>query len=222
MRDPDLTTLKVTADPPSVEPGKPVGVVVSARTADYQAAQDAQVRVELFSVATQKPVAVQTGTTGPDGVVRLEFPPPAPGPYKLLGTAKKGETDLGKGEDAVAVRAVGPELSDASVRPELMEQIAKVTGGKAYRLPMERAAGRAAAGPAGGGGGPGEGPAAVGPLVLPGGAGRAAGHRVVRPPPLRLRVGWSSLSLWERAGVRDCPTTPQAMRPPASPAGSVL
>jgi uncharacterized membrane protein len=134
VRDPDLTTLKVTADPPSVEPGKPVGVVVSARTADYQAAQDAQVRVELFSVATQKPIAVQTGTTGPDGLVRLEFPPPAPGPYKLLGSAKKGETDLGQGEDAVAVRAVGPELSDASVRPELMAQIAKVTGGKAYRL----------------------------------------------------------------------------------------
>jgi uncharacterized membrane protein len=137
VRDPDLTTLKVTADPPSVEPGRPVGVVVSARMADYQPAQDAQVRVELFSVATQKPVAVQTGTTGPDGVVRLEFAPPAPGPYKLLGSAKKGETDLGQGEDAVAVRAVGPELSDASVRPELMEQIAKVTGGRAYKLPQD-------------------------------------------------------------------------------------
>ncbi|WP_375767469.1 glutamine amidotransferase [Archangium gephyra] len=136
VRDPDLTTLNVTADPPSVEPGKAVGVVVSSRTSDYQPAQDAQVRVELVSVDTQKPVAVQTGQTGPDGVVRLEFAPPAPGPYKLVATAKKGETDLGKGEDAVAVRAVGPELSDASVRPELMEQIAKYTGGKAFRLPM--------------------------------------------------------------------------------------
>ncbi|QDE99564.1 glutamine amidotransferase [Myxococcus xanthus] len=137
VRDPDLTTLKVTADPPSVEPGRPVGVVVQARMADYQPAQDAQVRVELFSVATQKPVAVQTGTTGTDGVVRLEFEPPAPGPYKLLASAKKGETDLGKGEDAVAVRAVGPELSDASVRPELMAQIAKETGGKSYKLPQD-------------------------------------------------------------------------------------
>jgi hypothetical protein len=120
-----------------VEPGKPVGVVVSSRTSDYQPAQDAQVRVELVSVDTQKPVAVQMGQTGPDGVVRLEFAPPAPGPYKLVGTAKKGETDLGRGEDAVAVRAVGPELSDASVRPELLEQIAKVTGGNFYRLPMD-------------------------------------------------------------------------------------
>ncbi|MBJ6759467.1 theronine dehydrogenase [Myxococcaceae bacterium JPH2] len=137
VRDPDLTTLKVAADPPSVEPGRPVGVVVQARMADYQPAQDAQVRVELLSVATQKPVAVQTGTAGPDGVVRLEFAPPAPGPYKLLASAKKGETDLGKGEDAVAVRTVGPELSDASVRPALLEQIASVTGGKAYHLPSD-------------------------------------------------------------------------------------
>ncbi len=68
VRAPDLTTLNVTADPPSVEPGKPVGVVVSSRTSDYQPAQDAQVRVELVSVDTQKPVAVQVGQTGPDGV----------------------------------------------------------------------------------------------------------------------------------------------------------
>ena len=54
-----------------------------------------------------------------------------------MATAKKGETDLGRGEDAVAVRAVGPELSDASVRPELMAQIARVTGGQSFRLPVE-------------------------------------------------------------------------------------
>jgi len=54
-----------------------------------------------------------------------------------MATAKKGETDLGKGEDAVAVRAVGPELSDASVRPELMAQIARVTGGQSFRLPLD-------------------------------------------------------------------------------------
>jgi uncharacterized membrane protein len=136
VRDPDLTTLKVNADPPSVEPGRPVGVIVSARLADYQPAADAQVKVDLHSVKDQKVVATLVGKTGPDGVVRLEFPPPAPGAYKLLGTAKKGETSLGQGEDAVAVRAIGPELSDASVRSELLAQIARATRGEAYRLPL--------------------------------------------------------------------------------------
>jgi hypothetical protein len=93
------------------------------------------VRVELFAVGTQKAVAVQTGVTGPDGVVRLEFPPPQPGAYKLLASAKRGETDLGKGEDAVAVRAVGPELSDASVRRELLRDVARATGGESFTLP---------------------------------------------------------------------------------------
>lgn len=136
VRDPDLTTLKVTADPPAVEPGRPVGVVVVARMPDYQPAADAEVKVELISVDTQKVVATQLGITGPDGMVRLEFPPPEPGPYRLLASAKKGDRSLGEGEDAVAVRAVGPELSDASLHPELLERIASVTSGKSYRLPL--------------------------------------------------------------------------------------
>ena len=136
VRDPDLTTLKVTADPPSVEPGKPVGVVVVARMPDYQPAADAEVKVDLLSVATQKVIATQVGTTGPDGMARVEFPPPEPGPYRVIASARKGERPLGEGEDAVAVRAVGPELSDASVHTDLMERIAAVTGGKSYRLPL--------------------------------------------------------------------------------------
>jgi uncharacterized membrane protein len=136
VRDPDLTTLKLNADPPSVEPGKPVAAIVAARLPDYQAAADAQVKVELFSVKDRKVIATAQAVTGPDGVARVEFPPPEPGAYKLLASAKKGEQALGQGEDAVAVRAVGPELSDASVRPQLLEQIAKATGGKAYRLPQ--------------------------------------------------------------------------------------
>lgn len=136
VRDPELTTLRVVADPPQVEPGKPVGVIVTARLPDYAPAADADVKVELYSVQERKVIASLNGRTNADGVVRLEFPSPKPGAYKLLGSAKKGEQALGESEDAVAVRAVGPELSDASVRPDIMEQIAKVTGGGAYKLPM--------------------------------------------------------------------------------------
>ncbi len=133
VRDPDLTTLKVAADPPTVEPGKPVGVVVTARQSDYQPAADAEVRVSLVSVSEQKVIGTLVGNTGPDGSVRLEFPAPAPGAYKLLGSAKKGEKSLGEADDAVAVRAVGPELSDASVRAQLLGDIARLTGGKVLR-----------------------------------------------------------------------------------------
>src|SRR5258708_5167262 len=94
------------------------------------------VRGELCSVEAQEVVASQMGTTRPDGTARLEFAPPDTGAHKLLGSAKAGERDLGQAEDVVAVRAVGPELADASVRPDLMEQIAKATSGRAFRLPL--------------------------------------------------------------------------------------
>ncbi len=136
VRDPDLTTLNVAADPPSVEPGRPVGVIVSARLPDYQPAAGAEVKVDLLSVKNGKVVGSVRGTTGPDGNVRLELPAPEPGAYKLLGSARRQEQELGEGEDAVAVRAVGRELSDAAVRPDLMEQVAELTGGKAYQLPL--------------------------------------------------------------------------------------
>jgi uncharacterized membrane protein len=135
VRDPDLTTLKVVAESPSLEPGKPVAGVVTARLPDYEPAAGAQVRVDLYSVAARRVVASQAVTASPEGVARAEFPPPAPGPYKLLATARVADKELGAGEDAVAVRAVGPELSDAAVRPQLMADIARVTGGQAYRLP---------------------------------------------------------------------------------------
>lgn len=130
VRDPDLTTLQVTAEPPSVEPGKPVGVLVLTRTSDYQPASSAEVTVDLFSVKTQKVVATQQGTTGQDGLVRLEFSPPAPGAYKLLAKAHKGTTSLGEGEDSVAVRSLGPELADASVHPSVLENMAKLSKGR--------------------------------------------------------------------------------------------
>ncbi len=134
VRDPDLTTLNVLADPPAVEPGRPVGAIVTVRDASYQPAAGAAVRVELVEVGTRSVLGAQTATTGPDGEARVSFPSPKPGAYKLKAEATRNGASLGEGEDAVAVRAVGPELSDPSVRPELLDQIAKLTGGRLQRL----------------------------------------------------------------------------------------
>jgi hypothetical protein len=90
------------------------------------------VKVDLLSADDGHLVASKEGTTSADGVVRIEFAPPAPGPYRLIGRASKGEKSLGEGQDAVAVRAVGTELADAHVGTELLKDIAKATGGKAF------------------------------------------------------------------------------------------
>ncbi len=44
---------------------------------------------------------------------------------------------LGEGEDAVAVRTLGLELTDATVRTDLLAGLARDTGGQVYRLPLQ-------------------------------------------------------------------------------------
>lgn len=135
VRDPDLTTLSVTADPSSVEPGRPVGVAVIARQADYQPAPQAKVTVELIDANDGRIVGTQTVEAGADGTLRVEFPPPEPGAYKVVGRATKDDKPLGEASDAVAVRAVGPELADARVNGPLLEEIARATGGAFFDSP---------------------------------------------------------------------------------------
>jgi hypothetical protein len=136
VRDPDLTTLSVTAYPSSVEPGKPVGVVVVARMPDYQPALGAKVSVDLGYADDGHVVAQQTGDAAADGTIRLEFPPPEAGACKVVGRATKDEKPLGESTDAVAVRAVGPALADARVNGVLLEEIARATGGKFFDSPQ--------------------------------------------------------------------------------------
>lgn len=132
VRDPDLTLMQVSADPPTVEPGRPVAVVVGARTPDYQPAQGADVTAQLIDVGTGAVVGQRSAVTSADGSARVEFPPPPPGAYKVQVKAQKADRALGEGQDAVAVRAVGQELADARIGQELLEDVAKLTGGKAF------------------------------------------------------------------------------------------
>lgn len=135
VRDPELTTLGVTADPPSVEPGKPVSISVVARTPDYQAAPGALIEIELRSADDGKVVGTQQVIAGSDGTMRIEFPPPPPGAYKIVGKASKDGRSLGESTDAVAVRAVGPELADARVNTQLLKDLAAAAKGTFFDSP---------------------------------------------------------------------------------------
>lgn len=135
VRDPDLTTLSVTADPASVEPGQPVVAVVVARLPDYQPAAQAAVVAELVSADDGHLVGQETAVAAADGTARLEFPAPPPGAYKIIGRAALRDRSLGEGSDAVAVRAVGSERSDVRVNSGLLADIAHATGGAFFETP---------------------------------------------------------------------------------------
>ena len=105
--------------------------------ADYQPAVGAEVMLELSSVRERRVVATGRGTTGQDGIVRVRFPAQPVGAYRIHAVAHAGDRVLGEADDAVAVRTVGLELTDASVRPDLLAELARATGGRAFRLPWE-------------------------------------------------------------------------------------
>lgn len=129
VRDPELTSLSVALDSPSVEPGKAVGLSLVARLPDYQPASGANISVELLSAEGGRSVAKANAVAGPDGAARLEFSPPPAGSYKVVARAFQQEKLLGEVGDVLAVRAVGPELADARVNSALLQKLAKSTGG---------------------------------------------------------------------------------------------
>lgn len=134
VRDPELTTLQVTADPPSVEPGQSVGVVIAARNGDYQPAAGAQITLELIDAETKSVLGTRVVTAGPDGAARAELGTPPAGAYKVIAKAENAGKPIGETTEAIAVRAVGSELADARVGNALLEELAAATGGKALSL----------------------------------------------------------------------------------------
>ncbi|MBL9039248.1 MAG: theronine dehydrogenase [Archangium sp.] len=135
VRDPELTAVGVSADPPSVEPGQPVALSVVARTPDYQPAAGAELEVELLSADDGHRVEQRRAVAGPDGTARLELLNVPAGAYKVTAKATREGKLLGDATESVAVRAVGPELADARVNAPLLKSLAEATSGRFFESP---------------------------------------------------------------------------------------
>jgi hypothetical protein len=131
VRDPSLGPLQVEPDAPSVEPGAPVGLTVTARGPDWGPAAGKKVSAELVS-EDGRAVAHGEAVAGEDGTARIELVPPGPGAYRVVSRAE-GVADPASA--AVAVRGAGPEDADAAPRPELLQAVAEATGGAFSALP---------------------------------------------------------------------------------------
>ncbi len=134
VRDPDLTPLQVQPDRPTVEPGEPAALSISARGPDYGPAAGARITAELRS-EDGKPVARAEGVAGADGVAHLELVPPGPGAFKVVASAERPGAPPETASGALVVRSSGPEDADAAPRPELLRAVADATGGAFAALP---------------------------------------------------------------------------------------
>lgn len=129
VRDPDLTQVRVQAAQRSVPPGTPLAATISARRPDYAPAEGARIEVDLVDAVSSAPIARKILEAEPDGTARVEFAPPGVGAFKVIARAELGGNALGSGQDVIAVRASTLERSDTRARPELLQEIAELTGG---------------------------------------------------------------------------------------------
>jgi uncharacterized membrane protein len=135
VRDPELTPLRLSSAQRQVEPGQPAVFDVQARQSDYGPASGAQLTLQILDAESEKPVATVHGESGADGTARLELPGLPAGAYRAIATASLNGAEIGRAEDALAVRQAGPESEDALPRPELLRRIAEVTGGTFGEIP---------------------------------------------------------------------------------------
>lgn len=133
VRDPDLTQVRVQATQRSVPPKAPLSAIVTARRSDYSPAAGALVHAELIDAETGQKVAEERLEAGPEGSVRVEFASPGVGAYKVVASAEEGGVPLGSGQDVIAVRASTLERSEVRAKPELLQEIAELTGGQSVK-----------------------------------------------------------------------------------------
>ena len=131
VRDPALTPMRVQAERPVFEPGEPPALGVEVRGSDYGAAGGAQLVVQLTNGETGQVAPVSGGTAGESGDARVLLPPLAEGAWRATVVARRPDgTEVGVAEEAFTVAPSGPELLQPAPRPELLELIAKATGGR--------------------------------------------------------------------------------------------
>jgi uncharacterized membrane protein len=135
VRDPDLTPLHLNSEQRQVEPGQAAVFELQARQSDYGPASGAQITLQILDAETEKPVTTVRGETGKDGTGRLEVPSLPAGAYRAVATASLNGAEVGRAEDALAVRQSGPESEDPLPHPEILRRIAEVTGGTTGEIP---------------------------------------------------------------------------------------
>ena len=131
VRDPALTPMRLQSERASYEPGEPIQLDAQVRGSDYGASAGAQLSVQLFSGAGGAMQPFAGPTAGADGSATVQIPALPAGAYRaqVIERTPAGAV-AGEAEEAFVVAPAGAELEDLSPRPELLEALAKATGGK--------------------------------------------------------------------------------------------
>lgn len=129
VRDPEHSRVRVLPTRRRFDVGEPVAVNFLVLGKDYQPVPYARLRINLERAGAGA-LVVDDLTTGEGGLCRRSFDELPPGAYSISADAITAGEELGEGRSVFVVEARSPELSRGAPRPDLLEAIAKATGGE--------------------------------------------------------------------------------------------
>ncbi|MEM9113090.1 MAG: glutamine amidotransferase [Myxococcota bacterium] len=134
IRDPALSRLRLSARHPVVYKGEPVQADVTVLGVDYRGLEGAEVQAQLVPFDTRTEGRSTTLRTGAAGTAVLEFEDVEPGTYVMRAEASDENERLAQAEEPVIVEASEVERRSPFPRPQLLEAMAKASGGSFTRI----------------------------------------------------------------------------------------
>jgi hypothetical protein len=132
IRDPALSFLHIETDQSEYGRGQKVGIVVSAVGTDYQPLADAELSINVASLASAsgkpEPIFGKSGRTDEAGELHLELEPPRSGGYRITARATISGRPVVE-EEVFLVRGAGRELEEPEARDDILRAVAAATGG---------------------------------------------------------------------------------------------
>jgi uncharacterized membrane protein len=135
VRDPALTLLRIELDRVEYRRNQPPVARVRAMHADYSAAQNVDVTLDILPAegpAEAAPLRSLTGKTNAEGDAQIDLGALPPGAYRVAGRATVDGHPVTEDKTFV-VRAEGRELDDVGARDNVLRELAHVSGGD-YRF----------------------------------------------------------------------------------------
>lgn len=129
VRDPEHSRVQVLPEKRRFEVGDDVDVSFTVRESDYQPVPYGDIDVTIENERGQ--AQAERLLTNEQGAARFTFRNLSGGAYRVRAKASQQGRDLGSGQAVFVIESRSMELTRAAPRADLLEQIARATGGKA-------------------------------------------------------------------------------------------
>ncbi len=127
---PDPITVTTTTE--QVEPGETVTVTAEVRDSSYLGVNGAQVTAAVTDALGNESDYPMEWTVADDGIYRTSFPVDVAGRYDIRVSADRETAPFGEGRAAVRAEPQPTEFFGATMRANLLEDVAAQTGGRFY------------------------------------------------------------------------------------------